>query len=116
MKSWAVKAFSEPPMVATVCENRPCGFFFVPLNSRCSRKWASPDLPGVSSAEPTRYQTMWVTTGVRRSGITTTSRPLARVKWVISGPGAALPGLGPASRVMAKAATAKAARFIAWDT
>ena len=37
-------------MVATVCENRPCGFFFVPLNSRCSRKWARPDLPGVSSA------------------------------------------------------------------
>ncbi len=40
-----------------------------------------PDLPGGSSAAPTLYQSMWVTTGVRRSGITTTSRPLASVKW-----------------------------------
>ena len=39
-----------------------------------------PELPGGSSAEPTLYQTMWVTTGVRRSGMTTTSRPLASVK------------------------------------
>ncbi len=29
---------------------------------RCSRKCARPDLPGVSSAEPTWYQIMWVTT------------------------------------------------------
>src|SRR5208282_5726171 len=27
-----------------------------------------------------RYQTMWVTTGARRSGMTTSSRPLASVK------------------------------------
>ena len=31
----------------------------VPLNIRCSRKCASPDLPGVSSAEPTLYQIIW---------------------------------------------------------
>ena len=37
----------------------------VPLNIRCSRKWAMPDLPGGSSAEPLRYHTMWVTTGAR---------------------------------------------------
>ena len=52
----------------------------VPLNIRCSRKCASPDLPGVSSAEPTLYQIMCVTTGVRWSGITTTCSPLLRVK------------------------------------
>ena len=73
-------------MVATTWENRPAGFFSVPLNIRCSRKCASPDLPGVSSAEPTLYQSMCVTTGARWSGMTTTSRPFARVKWVICGP------------------------------
>src|SRR5208282_1128522 len=46
----------------------------------CSRKRAMPDLPTGSSAAPLRYQTMWVTTGARRSGMTTTSRPFASVK------------------------------------
>ena len=68
---------------------RPAGFFSVPLNIRCSRKCAMPDLPGGSSAAPTLYQIMWVTTGVRRSGMTTTSRPLASVKCATSGPVAA---------------------------
>src|SRR5947199_8026710 len=67
-------------MVATTCENRPAGFLAVPLNIRCSRKCASPDLPGVSSAEPTLYQIIWVTTGVRWSGITTTCMALPSVK------------------------------------
>src|SRR4051812_802742 len=67
-------------MRSTVCENSPTGCLLVPLNIRCSRKCASPDLPGVSSAEPTLYQIICVTTGVRRSGITTTCRPLPRVK------------------------------------
>ncbi len=44
-----------------------------------------PDLPGGSSAAPTLYQTMWVTTGARWSGMTTTSRPLARLKLVTLG-------------------------------
>src|SRR3954467_15880571 len=39
-----------------------------------------PDWRSGSSADPLRYQTMWVTTGVRWSGIATTSRPLSRVK------------------------------------
>src|SRR6266540_3796484 len=69
-------------MVATTCEKRPDGFLAVPLNIRCSRKCARPDLPGVSSAAPTRYQSMWVTTGARWSGITTTWRPLASTKSV----------------------------------
>ena len=42
-----VNAFSWPPMAATTLENRPAGFFSVPLNIRCSRKCARPDLPGV---------------------------------------------------------------------
>src|SRR5437660_11675522 len=67
-------------MLSTVCENSPAGCLAVPLNIRCSRKWASPDLPGVSSAEPTLYQIISVTTGVRWSGITTTWRPLLSVK------------------------------------
>src|SRR5229473_7756306 len=79
-----------------VCANCPAGILAVPLNIRCSRKCASPDLPGVSSADPTRYQIMWVTTGVRWSGMITTSRPLSRVRsetapvWAVSErPGAA---------------------------
>src|SRR5262249_33414891 len=84
-------------MVATTCENRPAGFLAVPLNIRCSRKCASPDLPGVSSAEPTRYQIMWVTTGARWSGMTTTSRPFGRVKWEIWGALAAAGAMVPAA-------------------
>src|SRR4026209_2392308 len=67
-------------MRATTCENFPAGFFAVPLNIRCSRKCASPDLPGVSSAEPTLYQIIWVTTGGRGSGIPRPCRPLSSVK------------------------------------
>ena len=40
-----------------------------------------PDFPTGSSAEPFLYQTMCVTTGVRRSSIVTTSMPLESVKW-----------------------------------
>ncbi|MNT32328.1 hypothetical protein D3C72_1682010 [compost metagenome] len=43
-----------------------------------------PDLPGSSSALPTLYHTMWVTMGARRSGMTTTSSPLSRVKLTTS--------------------------------
>src|SRR3954452_24025867 len=67
-------------MRSTVWENSPGGCAAVPLNIRCSRKCASPDLPGASSAEPTLYQIICVTTGVRWSGITTTCMPLASVK------------------------------------
>src|SRR5688572_6004414 len=42
---------------------------------RCSKKCARPDLPGASSADPTRYQSMCVTTGARWSGINTTCMP-----------------------------------------
>src|SRR4029453_4409627 len=72
-------------MVATTWEKRPDGFLAVSLNIRCSRECARPDLPGVSSAEPTLYQTMWVTTGARWSGMTTTWRPFGKVKSGILG-------------------------------
>src|SRR5215469_7507108 len=90
-------------MVATTWEKRPAGFLAVPLNIRCSRKWASPDLPGVSSAEPTLYQSMWVTTGVRWSGMTTTSRPFESVKLVIWGP---IPAWAGAASAAARTAVA----------
>src|ERR1700738_706812 len=66
-------------MAASCLVKRPAGFFAVPLNIRCSRKCAMPDFPAVSSAAPTRYHSMWVTTGVRWSGMTTTARPLSNV-------------------------------------
>ena len=55
-----------------------------------------PDLPGGSSAEPLRYQTMWVTTGARRSGMTTTVSPLSSLKSTTPTPaaGEALEALG----------------------
>ena len=43
-----------------------------------------PDCPGGSSAEPTLYQTMWVTTGARWSSITTPMSPFGSVKLVIA--------------------------------
>ncbi len=68
-----------------------------------------PDLPGGSSAAPTLYQSMWVTTGVRRSGITTTSRPLASLKVVTFGAAAAARGASaPATQRRPSAAAAKA--------
>src|SRR5664279_6480684 len=73
-------------MVETTWLKRPDGFFAVPLNIRCSRKCASPDLPGVSSAAPTLYQIMWVTTGARRSGMTTSCSPFASVKSATGAP------------------------------
>jgi hypothetical protein len=69
---------------------------------RCSRKWAIPEAPRGSSAEPTRYQTIWVTTGARRSVMTTTCMPLRRVK--VSGTSNA-----KAAGAVAKVATRSAA-------
>ncbi len=54
-----------------------------------------PDWPSGSSAAPFLYQTICVTTGVRASGMTTTSMPLSSVKLVMlarAGSGAAAPG------------------------
>ena len=62
-----------------------------------------PALPCGSSAAPTLYQTIWVTTGARRSGITTTCMPLSRVKRVTSMLSAR------AGEAAVEAATAKAA-------
>ena len=97
-------------MAATTCENWPAGFFAVPLNIRCSRKCASPDLPGVSSAAPTLYQIMWVTTGARWSGMTTSSNPLPNMKSEICGP------LGADCAPLAIASNAAMAAAVSIDT
>src|SRR5262249_26892999 len=104
------------PMVATVCEKRPEGFFSVPLNMRCSRKCARPVFPAVSSAEPTLYQTMWVTTGVRWSGMTTTSRPFSRVKWLTCGPGDAWTVVRTAAGLERTRNSARKMRGSTWGT
>src|SRR4029077_18120392 len=91
----------------TTCENFPAGFFAVPLNMRCSRKCAKPDLPGVSSAAPTLYQIMCVTTGARWSGMTTSSNPLARVKCATS-----VPACSAASEGTIAAESAMSATFV----
>src|SRR5262249_49180024 len=98
-------------MVDTLWENCPIGCLAVPLNIRCSRKWASPDLPGVSSADPTLYQIICVTTGVRWSGMTTSSSPLARVKWLTSGPLWATLVVGAAAAATRRAAKAATLAF-----
>src|SRR3989304_9430603 len=68
-----------------IFENSPIGILSVDLNIRCSRKWAMPETPLGSSAAPTLYQTMCVTTGARWSGMTTTSSPFASVNWMARG-------------------------------
>ena len=57
-----------------------------------------PDLPSGSSAEPLRYQTIWVTTGARMSGMTTTSRPLSSRKLATFAPPCAEAALAPGVR------------------
>ena len=56
-----------------------------------------PDWPIGSSAEPLRYQIMWVATGARWSGTTTTSSPLSSTKAETSGPPASERPNGAAS-------------------
>ena len=70
---------SLPPLRATILEKSPGAMSLVPLNIRCSRKCAMPEIPGCSSAEPTLYQTIWVTTGARWFSTSTTCIPLSRV-------------------------------------
>src|SRR5450755_1331838 len=92
-------------MVATTWLKWPSGFFAVPLNIKCSRKCARPDLPGVSSAAPTLYQIMWVTTGARRSGMTTSCSPFASVKLATGAPVGSAEAV-PATRAAAMSAAA----------
>src|SRR6476661_9750210 len=56
--------------------------FSLPLNIRCSNRWAKPVLPGFSFLEPTWYQVSMATTGVLWSSCTSTVRPLARTNFV----------------------------------
>ena len=52
-------------MAATACENVSPGFFVGALEHQVFEKVREPDLPGVSSAAPTLYQIICVTTGAR---------------------------------------------------
>ncbi len=103
MTSWPVKALSWPPRRETIFENSPIGILSVDLNIRCSRKWAMPETPLGSSAAPTLYQTMWVTTGARWSGMTaTTSMPFDSLNSdVLRGCAWAVMVLGAMASVMA---------------
>src|SRR5260221_7537178 len=58
------------------------GRFSVPLNIRCSNKWAKPSLPLGSSLDPTLYQTVTAATGALWSSWTTTVSPFLRRKTV----------------------------------
>src|SRR5690606_24637006 len=64
------------------------------------------DRPHGSSAAPTRYQTMWLTTGTARLVTTTTCMPLSRVK--VSGSKTLAPA--PPTESRTRSAAAEAAR------
>src|ERR1700743_2304714 len=66
-----------------VVEKPSPGSALVPRNIICSKKWARPDMPGGSSTAPTLNHSIWVATGARRSGITSTCMPLARANWKV---------------------------------
>src|SRR6185369_2426341 len=58
------------------------GRLSVPLNIRCSNRWAKPVLPFGSSFEPTLYQTLTAAIGALWSSWTMTVRPLLSLKLV----------------------------------
>jgi YD repeat-containing protein len=59
---------------------------------------------------------MWVTTGVRWSGMTTTSRPFSSVKWLICGPDDASTAVGTAAGLETTRNRARKMRGSAWGT
>ena len=86
----------------------------LPLNIRCSKRWANPVLPGRSFFDPTWYQTLTATMGALWSSWTMRTRPFGSTKrWKailgVSIPGAAatevdLAARAPAAGVLAGAA------------
>ena len=72
-----------------------------------------PDWPGGSSAEPTLYQTICVTTGARWSSITTPVSPFGSVKLGDAASGAAAGSAAGEKRGDAEGAQEKSARHIA---
>src|SRR5207245_2461439 len=61
------------------CANCLAPWLGVPLNIRCSRKWAMPVAPRSSLREPTRYHTWKDTIGLRGSSSSSTRSPLSSV-------------------------------------
>jgi hypothetical protein len=72
-----VAAVARDRLRVAVARQRPR----VPRNIMCSKKCASPEMPGGSSTAPTLNQSISVTTGARRSGTTTTCRPFCSTNW-----------------------------------
>ena len=56
MYSFDVKAFTSPPTASNASAMSLALRVFVPLNSRCSRKWLDPLIGGGSSREPASAQ------------------------------------------------------------
>src|SRR5512137_1515906 len=52
----------------------------LPLNIRCSKRWANPVFPGRSFFDPTWYQTFTATMGALGSSCTMRTRPLGSTK------------------------------------
>jgi hypothetical protein len=72
----------------------------VPLNIMCSKKCASPVMPGTSLRLPARTQLYKVTLGMSRSVQMMTFMPLARVAaWTCSAPGTRVAGTGLAGGI-----------------
>ena len=77
MYSFAVKAFTSPPTASNASAMSRALRAFVPLNSRCSRKWLEPLIGGGSSREPARTQKPSVTERTPGIRSVTTRKPEA---------------------------------------
>ena len=93
---------SVPPMRSSTL-NQSSLKCSLPLNIRCSKRWANPVLPGRSFFEPTWYQTLTATMGALWSSWTMRTRPFGSTKrWKaifgVSMPGAAATGVDLAAR------------------
>ena len=77
--SLEVNALLRAPFASSTRSNSPCGRVVVPLNIMCSKKCASPVMPGTSLRLPTCTQLNSAMFGMSWSGQTMTCMPLASV-------------------------------------
>ncbi len=77
MYSFDVKALMSPPTRSTAREMSVAVRVGVPLNSRCSRKWLTPESFAGSSREPTATQTPIATDRAPGTQSVAMVRPLA---------------------------------------
>src|SRR5262245_45717371 len=94
----------------------PSRYCCVPLNIMCSRRWDTPVIPVCSFRDPTRYQTLKLTTGAFRTSFTRTVRPFgSTVSWtpavgVAAGAGDTAAGAVPPAVASRPRTARKAAR------